>query len=241
MKLLATAILLLTGYLAIGQVGVIETFERDSTGKLLPTNKKIIITQSNSTEYYERAKGFINAANYDSLLYADIILRKLFYFDSIRFSRKIISNHKSEIERQSFNYFKGNIIGQWAFEWSGSNWGTDQTSKTRKEEIVFTDSEAYFYSNDSLKRKTQYLITNKQVPYFMKDLYFQLYFPEDNLYWQVGFINHGPNYLARINFSKQKIGLHINEMPNCSCGCPESIYLKVVSESCTSEKKIASN
>ena len=36
----------------------------------------------------------------------------------------------------------------------------------------------------------------------------------------------GADYIAKLKFDKENIGLFINEMPNCSCGCPESIYLK---------------
>jgi hypothetical protein len=187
--------------------------------------KEYNIDCSNDGAYYIKAKG-LTIYNPDSLFEAYRILKRLYHFDSTKYSKKFLSPDFSKIESINYHYLQTNIIGQWNFEWSGSNWGTSETSANKKARLVFTETEAFFYIADTLKRQTKYLITNKFESLYPKEIFFQLYFLDNKDHWDFSFMTKGADYIAHLKFDSQNIGLFINESPNCSCGCPESIYLK---------------
>jgi len=104
--------------------------------------------------------------------------------------------------------------------------GTSETSLSKNAKIVFTETEAFFYHNDTLERRASYIITNKFSWSSFKEIYFQLYFLDNKDLWNFSYRTKGADYIAKLKFDSLHVGLFINEMPNCSCGCPESIYLK---------------
>jgi hypothetical protein len=202
----------------------IDPYERDSVGKLKNVPKPL--TKETSEKYFIAALHSIRTQKVDSLKTAYSMLSKLHYFDSSIYSSARLNNYFAQIETGLLSYYKKTIIGNWTFEWSGSNWGTSKTSANKKASLVFTDTECYFYISDTLQRKTKYVITNEFVFPYPKPVFFQLYFLDNKDLWNFSFRTSGENYTAKLKYNEENIGLFINEMPNCLCGCPERIYLK---------------
>ena len=201
---------------------------RDSLGRLIPFTPKKYITSSNHIEYYNKIKVLLAYGNQDSIMEAFQILTNLFYFDSVLYSKNKLQKELSIIAKENYKYYFSMLIGKWTFKWSGSNWGTDNTSTNTNATIVFTPSEALFFKNDSLIRKTKYLITNQYSSQHFKETNYQLYFIDNKSLWDFYFRSDGEDYLNNLKYDNNKIGLYINEMPNCVCGCPESIYIKEI-------------
>ncbi|RYE50745.1 MAG: hypothetical protein EOP48_19285 [Sphingobacteriales bacterium] len=197
-----------------------------SFAQRMPALPEYTIDGTNDAYYFEKSKHLLGIADRDSLFEAQWILRILPLLDSIKYSAEFLKPHFAKYQTAYFAYLKNNIIGQWRFEWSGSNWGTEQTSATRNEKVVFTDTEAFFYKGDTLKRQTKYLITDEHSSRFPRGRYFQLYFLDNKVRWDFSFQAKGIDYLTGLKFDRNSIGLHINEEPNCSCGCPERTYIK---------------
>jgi len=230
MKLISIIILSLVCLSAPGQRIPYEAgyYERDSLGKLKYAST--VFTKETNKAYYNKAIHAIATKNQDSLVIAYYILKELYKSDPSKYSKSGLKDNFLKIEKQLSNYYRKTIIGTWIFKWSGSNWGTGETSASRNSKIIFTDTEAFFYNNDTLARKTKYLITNKFSDPFSKTIYFNLYFTDNNATWDFKFETDGADYISNIKFSKDSIGLWVNEMPECSCGCPESIYIKETSK-----------
>jgi hypothetical protein len=201
-----------------------ETYERDSLGELKNITKPL--TNKTSDNYFKATLHSIRTQKVDSLKTAYSMLSKLHYFDSSTYSSARLKNYFAQIETSLLSYYKKTVIGNWTFEWSGSNWGTSKTSANKKASLVFTDTECYFYVSDTLQRKTKYVITNEFVFPYPKPVFFQLYFLDNKDLWNFAFRTSGENYTAKLKYNEENIGLFINEMPNCLCGCPERIYLK---------------
>lgn len=135
------------------------SYERDSLGKLKRVSTAF--TKETSDSYFKTALHFIRNQQADSLKIAYFMLRELYYFDSSKYSNAYLKKYFSQIESSLVTYYNRTIIGTWSFEWSGSNWGTSQTSTEKKAKLVFTDNECYFYVSDTLQRQTKYKITNE--------------------------------------------------------------------------------
>jgi hypothetical protein len=202
----------------------IDSYERDSVGKLKNVPKPL--TKETSEKYFIAVLHSIRTQKVDSLRIAYSMLNKLHYYDSIKYSKASLEKHFSKIESSILSYNKKTIIGNWSFEWSGSNWGTSKTSANKKASLVFTDTECFFYISDTLQRKAKYIITNEFAYPYLKPIFFQLYFLDNKDLWEFSFLTKGANYTSKLKFNEENIGLFVNEMPDCDCGCPERIYLK---------------
>lgn len=203
-----------------------QPYERDSLGRLKGYSPEFNINSTNHNQFYHNAKELIYIEDRDSIIKAFRLLKHLHYFDSSIYSNKILQQHFSRIEKKCYDYYLNNLLGEWVFEWGGSNWRTSETSANKKEKIIFTETEALFYKNDSLNRRTPYKIKNDFKGNLSKEIFFLLYFEDSKTAWKINFQNKGADYIAKLKFSKENVGLFVNEDPTCICGCPESIYLK---------------
>lgn len=203
-----------------------QAYERDSLGRLKGQTPEFKINHTNHNQFYQDAKELINFDDRDSIFKAFRLLKHLHYFDSSIYSNKILQQLFSQIEKKSYDYYHDNLLGEWVFEWSGSNWGTSETSASKKEKIIFTESKALFYTNDSLNRQTSYKIRNDFKGYLSKEIFFLLYLEDTKAAWEINFQNKGADYVAKLKFSEEHVGLFINENYHCICGCHERIYLK---------------
>lgn len=200
------------------------SYERDSLGKLIRFSA--VFNKESSDNYFKKALSYIHNQQADSLKLAYFMLLDLYYYDSSKYSNANLKEYFSQIESNLLSYYSRTIIGNWSFNWSGSNWGTSETSTDKKAKLVFTDTVCYFYLSDTLQRQAKYKITNEFTTPYSKAISFQLYFLDTKDVWDFFFRTEGADYIANLKFDQENIGLFINEMPNCSCGCPESIYLK---------------
>jgi hypothetical protein len=209
-----------------------------AAGQRHPIKDRYPIDNSNHLTFYQKAQKLIELNNPDSSFEATRILWALLYYDTTKYSVDLFTPLLDKIENANRAFYKTTLSGQWKFEWSGSNWGTAQTSKDVNKSIVFTDKEAIFYSGDTIKRRTVYYLSNNYPLYFIPSNNSQSRFTTVNLFhlvfadtkeeWNIRFYKDG--FVPYVG-QTQTTAMLINQMPNCVCGCPEEVYNKVVDNS----------
>jgi len=200
-----------------------DSYERDSLGRLILKSSKYDVTNLNNKDFYKHAQDLIKSKEKDSLFDAHTILRKLYFFDSSVYSKQLVNSYFSQIEAINLDYYKKKIIGTWVFQWAGSNWGTSETSKTKNERIIFSQNEAFFFKDEKLFRQTQYYITNS-FSTLSKELFFQVYFLDDNSAKDISFRTKGADYTAKLKFGGANIGLYLGYLFSCN-DCGNKIYI----------------
>ena len=198
-------------------------------GQKHPIKDRYPINDSNDSSFYQKAQSLIQYNNPDSSWEATRILWALIFFDTTKYSMELYQPLLDKIETANRTFYEATLAGQWNFEWSGTNWGTAETSKEVTKRIIFNDKEAIFYSGNKVKRKTGYYLSNEYSnSRFVTANFFRLVFTDNKEEWTIRFYNNHKfvPYIGNTN----TIGMLANQMPNCSCGCPEEIYSKVIDD-----------
>lgn len=210
MKFQVTILMLMLSFIAAGQRN--------------PLKDRYSISKSNHLTFYQKAQNLIELNDPDSSFEATRILQALLYYDTTKYLIELFTPLLDNIEKANRAYHITILSGQWKFEWSGSNWGTAQTSKDVNKAIFFTDKEAIFYSGDTIKRRTSYQLSNSySQSRFATVNFFRLVFIDTKEEWDIRFYRNGfVPYVGRT----QTVAMLINQMPNCVCGCPEEVYGK---------------
>jgi hypothetical protein len=186
------------------------------------------INNTNDSFFYKKAQQLISTYDLDSLFEARRIFNWLKFFDSTKYSEVLLSTDLLKIETLSYNYLKSNILGKWKLKRLESSLPTSPDSlRINDVTLIFSDTLAILYYNDTLIRKTRYVITNKFASPYFKEIFFQLYFLDNKDLWSFLFITNGENYPKDFKIDKINVGLYINEIPDCVNNCPEKVYLKM--------------
>jgi hypothetical protein len=181
------------------------------------------INSSNAQTYFIRAKEIIKNQERDSLVHASIILKRLYYFDSLKYSNQQIKALNDKISEINLEYYQKIILGQWKLAFRGSNWSTNNYGDTTGESLQITKNNIRFYKNGKLTRETNYKITNKYAQAF-KEFEFQLYFFDTDSYWHIDTRDNYFDFYSKLKFDKDHIGLVVDSGPFCN-DCGYEIYM----------------
>lgn len=156
---------------------------------------------------FKQAKIMAANENRDTLLEAYLLFKKLEAFYPSIYPKKELRTYYRYIETANLRSIKANILGQWYFEWKGTNYlGMQETYKTKKEVIIITDSDISFYLGDSLTRRTAYSIVN-EISERDKEFTFHIFFHDDRSTSRISIAHSGADYIAHLRFSTENKGL----------------------------------
>ena len=221
MKIKLTILFLAMLTLIFGQTTKVR---RDKLNRIRLPNE-FDIDSTNDLYYYNQAITLTSYHNYDSSQKAVNMFRSLSKFNEIKYSVSNFQTEMYQIEVEVYNYYKLALSGQWKFEWSGSNWGTDKTAKEVNQKIMFKNDNVYFFRNDTIVRQSKFILENR----FRNRLIFNVYdlsiiFNDNNEEWTLTLCKSYIPYIGKSN----SLGILINKMPNCVCGCLEEVYAKML-------------
>jgi anaerobic selenocysteine-containing dehydrogenase len=189
----------------------------------IKTPDSLNINSSNAQTYFIRAKEIIKNQERDSLFEASTILRRLYYFDSLKYSKQEINILYDKISKINLHHYQKIIPGQWKLAFRGSNWSTNNYGDTTGESLQINQNHIRFYKNGKLTRKTKYKITNRYAQ-LSKEFEFQIYFFDSNSYWHISTMENYSDYFSKLTFDKNHIGLMVDSGPFCS-DCGYEIYI----------------
>jgi hypothetical protein len=104
----------------------------------------------------------------------------------------------------------------------GNNWVTGKPLIKPDSRIVFTETQVLFFSNGKLERVTAYRLLENPIKFRQQTLLIE--FEDNKQRWSIRLLPVGQN--VPWNGTAKKPYLLLNAIPNCICGCPESLYSK---------------
>lgn len=114
------------------------------------------------------------------------------------------------------------LSGSWTGEALGNNWVMGKPLIKPDRKIVFTETQVFFFYNGKLERVTAYRLLEN--PLKIRQQTFLIEFEDNKQTWGIKLLPVGQN--VPWNGIAQKPYLLLNAIPNCICGCPESVYSK---------------
>ena len=207
-------------FIAHGQMETLNLNWFDSTNYTDYFKRRI--DSINNADYYNRLQKNINIENIDSSTEATNLIFELYNSDSKKYSAKLLNPILKEIEAFNLNFFKKTIIGNWHSEGLGSDWFTTKIINPNKK-FTFSETEAFFYINDSLVRQTSYSIIGKTERHLdLEYKRFRIFFSDTKEEWSFNFITKG--HIVPSHTDAKKLYILFNKEPNCVCGCKEELY-----------------
>lgn len=178
---------------------------------------------ANHKEYYQKALTLTTYHHADSSYNATCMLLDLFKYDTTLYSFNTLLPLLDTIAQSNYRYLRDSIQGTWLFLWSGTNRDTAHTSETLQKHIQIQKDTAVFYTSGVIQRKTTFSIRQTwPEKHFLSINHFDIVFDDNQEKWALQ-LTHNPIYNASIR-KPLPVTVTFNQMPGCSCGCPEEIY-----------------
>ncbi len=197
--------------------------KRDKLNRILIPDK-FDIDSTNDSFYYNQAITLASYHNYDSSEKAVNMFSSLVSFNETKYPASKFQTELKQIELETYDYYKLLLSGQWKFKWSGSSWGTDQTSKDLNKKIVFKNDSAFFYHSDTIVRQTKFVLENRFTDIYIFSVFsYTIILNDKNEKWGFSFYKSSAPYIGKTN----SVAILINKWPGCACGCPEEVYEKI--------------
>lgn len=171
---------------------------------------------------YQMLYSCLKTKNIDSVSKAVDYVFHLYKFDREKYPSGLLNPILDSLYSFQLDYSEKAIINRWKSEYYGSNWAFD-TIETPNRKFIFTGTEALFYLNDSLTRRTRYSLVRKENS--TGDLHFKKFvivFSDTQEEWSYYFLTEG--HSVPFHGNADKTYLLFNKMPGCVCGCPYELY-----------------